>query len=612
MMKDAPYPAPPPAALTMPAFKAPLDDIRYLLNDVHDIGQLSKLPGFEDATPEMIEEILAGGAAFCEDVLFPINQSGDAEGVKLENGQVKTPSGFKEAYTRYAADGWTAVSADANYGGQGLPEMVRFVMEEMLCSANLSFSMYPGLSHGAVSALMSHGSEELKQRFLPKLIDGTWGGTMCLTEAHAGTDLGIINTKAVPAGDGAYKITGQKIFISAGEHDLTENIVHLVLAKLPDAPSGTKGISLFLVPKFLPTEEGGVGTRNGVTCGSIEHKMGIKASATCVLDFDNATGWMVGEPHKGMRAMFVMMNGARLAVGLQGLGLSEVAYQNALAYAKERLQGRSLTGPKNPDGPADPIVVHPDVRKGLLRIKAFNEGMRALAYWVGIRIDLEHRHPDAAVKQDATDMVALMTPVIKAFLTDKAFENTNIALQTLGGHGYIKEYGMEQYVRDARIAPIYEGTNAVQALDLVGRKLPMEGGRLVRRFFEIVKGDVDVAAGVDGLEDYAKALGASLYQLQKATMLLAERGFANPDEAGAAATEYLHLMGYVAVGWQWLRMATVSQQKLAVGTGDKRFHEAKLKTARFYFSRLLPETATLLAAIQSGAAPIMAMAVDEF
>ncbi|MBY0491293.1 MAG: acyl-CoA dehydrogenase C-terminal domain-containing protein [Gemmatimonadaceae bacterium] len=596
----------------MPAFKAPLDDIRYLLNDVHDIGQLSQLPGFEDATPEMIEEILAGGAAFCEDVLFPLNQTGDAEGVKLENGQVKTPSGFKEAYTRYAADGWTAVSADANYGGQGLPEMVRFVMEEMLCSANLSFSMYPGLSHGAVSALMSHGSEELKQRFLPKLIDGTWGGTMCLTEAHAGTDLGIINTKAVPAGDGAYKITGQKIFISAGEHDLTENIVHLVLAKLPDAPSGTKGISLFLVPKYLPTEEGGLGTRNGVTCGSIEHKMGIKASATCVLDFDNATGWMVGKPHKGMRAMFVMMNGARLAVGLQGLGLSEVAYQNALAYAKERLQGRALTGPKNPDGPADPIVVHPDVRKGLLRIKAFNEGMRALAYWVGIRIDLEHRHPDAATRQDASDMVALMTPVIKAFLTDKAFENTNIALQTLGGHGYIKEYGMEQYVRDARIAPIYEGTNAVQALDLVGRKLPMEGGRLVRRFFEFVKGDVEVASSVDGLEDFAKALGASLYQLQKATMLLAERGFANPDEAGAAATEYLHLMGYVAVGWQWLRMATVSQQKLAAGAGDKRFHEAKLKTARFYFSRLLPETATLLTAIQSGAAPIMAMAVDEF
>jgi hypothetical protein len=340
--------------------------------------------------------------------------------------------------------------------------------------------------------------------------------------------------------------------------------------------------------------------------------MGIKASATCVLDFDNAIGWMVGEPHKGMRAMFVMMNGARLAVGLQGLGLSEVAYQNALAYAKERLQGRSLTGPKNPSAPADPILVHPDVRKGLLRIKAFNEGMRALAYWVGIRIDVEHRHPDAAVKQEAEDMVALMTPVIKAFLTDVGFENANIALQTLGGHGYIKEYGLEQYVRDARIAQIYEGTNAVQALDLVGRKLPMEGGRLVRRFFEIVKADVDAAASTDGLEDFAKALGASLYQLQKATMLLAERGFANPDEVGAAATEYLKLMGYVAVGWQWLRMATVSTQQLAASAGEARFHQAKLKTARFYFSRLLPESGALLTAIQAGSASIMALSADEF
>ena len=596
----------------MPAYHAPLDDIRYLLNDVHDIGQLSTLPGFEDATPEMIAEVLAGGATFCEEVLFPINQSGDAEGITLVDGEVKTPAGFKEAYQRYTADGWTAISATPEYGGSGLPEMVRFVMEEMLCSANLSFSMYPGLSHGAYSALMSHGSDELKQRFLPKLIDGTWGGTMCLTEAHAGTDLGIITTKAVPSGDGAYAITGQKIFISAGEHDLTENIVHLVLAKLPDAPSGTKGISLFLVPKYLPTEDGGVGARNGVTCGSVEHKMGIKASATCVLNFDNATGWLVGEPHKGMRAMFVMMNGARLAVGLQGLGLSEVAYQNALAYAKDRLQGRSLTGPKNPGGPADSILVHPDVRKGLLRIKALNEGMRALAYWVGIRIDVEHRHPDAAVRQEAEDMVALMTPVIKAFLTDKGFENANIALQTLGGHGYIKEYGIEQYVRDARIAQIYEGTNAVQALDLVGRKLPMEGGRLVRRFFEIVKRDVDAAAQVEGLEDFAKALGGSLYQLQKATMMLAEKGFANPDEVGAAATEYLQLMGYVAVGWQWLRMATVSTGKLAAGAEDRRFHEAKLKTARFYFGRMLPETATLLAAIQAGSGAIMAFADDEF
>jgi alkylation response protein AidB-like acyl-CoA dehydrogenase len=595
----------------MPAFHAPLDDIRYLLHDVHDIGQLAALPGFEEATPEMIDEVLRGGARFCEEVLFPLNQSGDAEGVHLANGIVTTPAGFKEAYQRYTADGWTAISAEPTYGGTGLPEMVRFVMEELLCSANLSFSMYPGLSHGAYSALMSHGSEELKQRFLPRLIDGRWGGTMCLTEAHAGTDLGILTTRAVPNADGTHAITGQKIFISAGEHDLTENIVHLVLAKLPDAPSGSKGISLFLVPKFLPTADGGLGARNGVTCGSVEHKMGIKASATCVLDFDQATGWMVGEPHKGMRAMFVMMNGARLAVGLQGLGLSEVAYQNARAYARERLQGRSLTGPKHPDGVADPILVHPDVRKGLLRIKSLNEGMRSLAYAVGIRIDLEHRHPDAAVRQDAADLVALMTPVIKAFLTDRGFENTNIALQTLGGHGYIKEYGIEQYVRDARIAQIYEGTNAVQALDLVGRKLPMEGGRLVRRFFELIKTDVDAAAAVAGLEDFAKALGASLYQLQKATMLLAERGFANPDEVGAAATEYLDLMGYTAVGWQWLRMATVSQEKLAAGTDDRQFHEAKLKTARFYFSRVLPGTASLLTAIQSGSAPIMALTADE-
>ncbi len=596
----------------MPVYKAPLDDIRFLLHDVHDVAQLSALPGYEDATPDMIDAVLEGGATMCEDVLFPLNQSGDAEGVRYENGEVRTPAGFKAAYTQYINDGWTAVVSDKAYGGQGLPEAVRFVMEEMLCSANLSFSMYPGLSHGACSALVSHGSQELKDRFLPKLVDGTWGGTMCLTEAHAGTDLGIINTKAVPAGDGAYRITGQKIFISAGDHDLTENIVHLVLAKLPDAPSGSKGISMFLVPKFLPTEEGTPGTRNGVTCGSIEHKMGIKASATCVLDFDNATGWLVGEQHKGMRAMFVMMNGARLAVGLQGLGLSEVAYQNALAYAKDRLQGRSLTGTKNPSGPADSILVHPDVRKGLLRIKAFNEGMRSLAYWVGIRIDVEHHHPDASTREAAEDIVALMTPVLKAFLTDKGFDNTNIALQTLGGHGYIKEYGIEQYVRDARIAQIYEGTNAVQALDLVGRKLPMKGGALVRRFFETVKADLDSAMGNDSFEEFAKPLASSLYQLQKATALLAERGFANPDEAGAAATEYLHLMGYVAVGWQWLRMVTVATEQLAAGTGDARFLRAKIKTARFYVARLLPETASLLAAIQSGCAPIMALDVDEF
>jgi alkylation response protein AidB-like acyl-CoA dehydrogenase len=596
----------------MPAYRAPLDDIRFILHDVHDVARLASLPGCEEATPDVIDAVLAEGAALCEQVLFPLNQSGDSEGCTYDQGTVRTPSGFKAAYRQYAEGGWTGIAADPAYGGQGLPEAVRFVFEEMLCSANLSFSMYPGLSHGAYSALMSHGSDDLKAQYLPKLVSGEWSGTMCLTEAHAGTDLGILTTRAEPAADGTYRITGSKIFISAGEHDLAENIVHLVLARLPDAPAGTKGISMFVVPKRLPTADGRPGSRNGVTCGSIEHKMGIKGSATCVLNFDGATGFLVGEPNKGMRAMFVMMNGARLAVGMQGLGLSEVAYQNALAYAKERLQGRALTGPKHPAGPADPILVHPDVRKSLLRIKAFNEGARSLAYWVGMLIDTEHRHADAMVRQDAADLVALMTPVIKAFFTDLGFEATNLALQTLGGHGYIREYGVEQYVRDARIAQIYEGTNAIQALDLVGRKLPMEGGRPVRRFFALVKGAVDMAEGDEVLEALARPVAEALGRLQKATMLLAERGFANPDEAGAAATEYLHLMGYVALGWQWLTMATVARRRLAAGEGSTPFLEAKLKTARFYMTRLLPQTAALLLQIQAGASAIMAPAPEEF
>lgn len=596
----------------MPAYRAPLDDIRFILHDVHGVARLAELPGCEEATPDLIDAVLTEGAKVCEEVLFPINQSGDAEGCTYDDGTVRTPSGFSDAYRKYTEGGWTGIAADPAYGGQGLPEAVRFVFEEMLCSANLSFSMYPGLSHGAYSALISHGDEELKAQYLPKLVDGTWAGTMCLTEAHAGTDLGMITTRAVPTGNGSYSITGTKIFISAGEQDLTENILHLVLAKLPDAPSGTKGISMFLVPKFLPTSDGLSGTRNGVTCGSIEHKMGIKGSATCVLNFDNATGFMVGEANKGMRAMFVMMNGARLAVGMQGLGLSEIAYQNALAYARDRLQGRSLTGVKNPGGPADAIIVHPDVRRGLLRIKSFNEGARSLAHWVGMLIDIEHRHPDAAAREEASDVVALMTPVIKGFFTDLAFDSTNIALQTLGGHGYIREFGIEQYVRDARIAQIYEGTNAVQALDLVGRKLPMEGGRLVRRFFSLVKADLDATADDETLAALAKPVGEALSKLQKATMWLAEKAFANPDEAGAAASDYLHLMGYTALGWQWVKLATVAQRKLSAGEGDARFLRAKLKTARFFMSHMLPETNALLARIQSGAAPIMALDEDEF
>jgi alkylation response protein AidB-like acyl-CoA dehydrogenase len=606
--------APPVSEIApMPTFKAPLDDIRFVLDDVVGLDAVAALPGLEDATPDLLHTVVAEGAKLCETVLFPVNQSGDHEGVHLEGGEVRTPAGFKDAYQQYREGGWTGLTADPAYGGQGLPYTISTVMEELLCASNLSFSMYPGLSHGAYQALKEYGSDELRDRFLPKLVDGTWSGTMCLTEAHAGTDLGIITTRAEPAGDGAYHITGSKIFISAGEHDLTENILHLVLAKLPDAPAGTKGISMFIVPKFLPTDEGRPGTRNGVTCGSIEHKMGIKASATCVMNFENAKGWMVGEAHKGMRAMFVMMNGARLAVGMQGLGLAEVAYQNALAYAKDRLQGRSLTGAKQPSAPADPILVHPDVRRGLLRQKAFIEGGRAFAYWVGAQIDIEHRHVDPAQREAAGDFVALMTPVVKAFLTDMAFECTNIALQTLGGHGYIREYGMEQYVRDARIAPIYEGTNGVQALDLVGRKLPMEGGRLVRRWFELVGGDLESASADASMAEFVQPVRKALLDLQKATMLLAERGFANPDEAGAAASDYLAMMGYTALGHMWVKQVVAAKKHLdGSANGDRRFYEAKLKTARFYVQKVMPEAGARWAALQAGAGSVMAMAAEEF
>lgn len=596
----------------MPAYRAPLDDIRFVLHDVHGIAQLTELPGFAEATPDMVDAVLTEGARVCEEVLFPLNQSGDAEGCRYEDGEVFTPSGFKEAYTQYTGGGWTGVAADPEFGGQGLPEAVRFVLEELLCSSNLSFSMYPGLSHGAYSALLSHGDEAQKRRYLPKLVDGTWAGTMCLTEAHAGTDLGLLTTKAEPAADGSYRITGTKIFISAGEQDLTENILHLVLAKLPGAPEGSKGISMFLVPKFLVAEDGTLGARNPVTCGSIEHKMGIKGSATCVLNFDNATGFLIGEANKGMRAMFVMMNGARLAVGIQGLGLSEVAYQNALAYAKDRLQGRALTGVKQPESPADPILVHADVRKGLLRMKAFNEGARSLAYWVGMLIDLETRHPDATTREEAADLVALMTPVVKGFFTDLGFDATNIALQTLGGHGYIREYGVEQYVRDARIAQIYEGTNAVQALDLVGRKLPMEGGRLLRRFLALVKADIEAAALDAELEGLASSLNTAVAKLEQASLWLATKGGANPDEAGAAATDYLHLMGYTALGWQWLKMASVAARQLAAGEGNADFLTAKRKTAQFYMDHMLPATESLLVSIRAGSGSIMAFETKEF
>ena len=561
----------------MPTYKAPLDDIRFVLEDLLDVGQLSGLPGYADATPELLAAILEEAAKLCEDVLAPLNQPGDSQGCRYENGVVRTPTGFRDGYTAYVQGGWPAMVASPDFGGQGLPHIAGTVLDEMLCSSNLSFSMYPLLAHGTVGALQRWGDEELKRRFLPKLVDGTWTGTMCLTEPHAGTDLGMIRTRAVPA-----------------------------------APAGTKGISLFLVPKRLPTDEGEAGSPNGVTCGSIEHKMGIKGNATCVINFDGATGWLVGDEHKGMRAMFTMMNGARLGVGLQGLGLAEVAYQNALAYTKDRVQGRSLTGKKAPDQEADPIIVHPDVRRMLLTQKAYIEGERALAYWVGQLIDIEEKHPDAEKRKEAEDLVALMTPIIKGFLTDTGFECANLALQCLGGHGYIREYGLEQFVRDARIAQIYEGTNGVQALDLIGRKVPEGNGRLLRRFLALVQADLQAAQGDARVADLAKQLGEAVRKTQESIMTVIQKAMQNPDEAGAASTDFLRMMGLVATGWMWLKMARVALDRMPAANGDARFYDAKVKTARFYFAKLLPQVDALTATMQSGAAPVMELEAAAF
>jgi alkylation response protein AidB-like acyl-CoA dehydrogenase len=592
----------------MPTYKAPLDEIRFVLEDLLDVGQVSALEGYSDATPDVLAAVLEEAAKLCEEVLTPLNQTGDAEGCHYERGVVRTPAGFRDAYNAYVQGGWPAMVASPEYGGQGLPHIAGTVLDEMLCSSNLSFSMYPLLAHGAVGALERWGDEELKRRFLPRLVDGTWTGTMCLTEPHAGTDLGIIRTRAVPAGDGAYLVTGTKIFISAGEHDLTDNIVHLVLARLPDAPAGTKGISLFLVPKRLPTDEGAAGSPNGVTCGSIEHKMGIKANATCVMNFENARGWLVGEPHKGMRAMFTMMNGARLGVGMQGLGLAEVSYQNAVAYARERLQGRAAHGPAKPTAEADPIIVHPDVRRMLMTMKAYIEGTRALAYWVGILIDVEDHHPDAAKREEAADLVALMTPVIKAFGTDVGFEIANIALQCFGGHGYIREYGIEQFVRDARIAQIYEGTNGVQAMDLLGRKVPEGNGRLVRRFVQLVERDLASANENESLRPIVDAVRDGLVSLVRVTSSIMSRAAKDPDEIGAAATDYLRLFGLVATGWMWVRMVVASQKNHA----SDAFGAAKLATAQFYVTRLLPQAHAYARQIDAGAAPVMALDANAF
>jgi butyryl-CoA dehydrogenase len=594
----------------MPGYRAPLADIRFVLHELLVDEGLDQLPGGEELDAELLDAILEQAGKFCGEVLQPLNRSGDEQGCRLENGVVRTPDGFKEAYRSYAEGGWTGLAADPEYGGQGLPDVIENVVTEMLCSANLSFAMYPGLSHGAYKLIHRFGSDSQKRTYLPPMVAGRWSGTMCLTEPQCGTDLGLIRTRAVPRDDGSYKLDGTKIFISAGEHDLTENILHLVLARTPDAPEGTRGLSVFLVPKFLPGPDGGPGPRNGVACGSIEHKMGIKASSTCVLNFDDATAFLVGELHRGMRVMFTMMNGARLAVAIHGLGVAEAAYQGAAVYARERNQGRALGGARFPEQAADPILVHPDVRRMLLTMRAQIEGARALACWLSARAEHAERSTDPAARAAADDFVSLLMPVAKAYMTDMGSEIANLGVQIYGGHGYIREHGMEQLVRDARICQIYEGANGIQALDLVGRKLPAHMGRYLRQFFHPVSDYIASRSPRDDLSEFVEPLEKAFRRLQRATSWIAARGLSNPDEAGAAASEYLRLFALVAIAYLWARMAETAIDKSSGTNGS--FYGAKVDSARFYMQRILPQTGSLYAAIMAGSKTIMGFDDDAF
>ncbi|PZQ13716.1 MAG: acyl-CoA dehydrogenase [Ancylobacter novellus] len=594
----------------MPSYKAPVEDTLFLLYDVLGFDRHSNLPGFADAGREIVEAVLEEGAKLCEKSFQPLNRSGDLEGcVRAADGSVTTPKGFRDAYRAFADGGWVGLSSDPAYGGQGLPHTIAAAISEYASAANMALAMYAGLTQGAIAALTLHGSEEQKALYLPKMIAGTWTGTMNLTEPHCGTDLGLIRTRAAPQPDGSYRITGQKIFISAGDHDLAENIVHLVLARIEGAPEGTKGISLFVAPKVLPAADGAPGERNAVSCGALEHKMGIHGNATCVMNYDGATGWLVGEENRGLAAMFTMMNEARLGVGVQGLAQSEVAYQNAASYAKDRLQGRALTGAKEADKPADPIIVHPDVRRTLLSIKAFNEAARALVLWTAIRGDVAHVSEDPKERQAGDDHMGLMTPIIKGVITDVGFDNAVKAQQMLGGHGYVAEWGMEQFVRDARIAMIYEGANGVQAMDLVGRKLPRDGGRAIMAFFKEVDGFCKDNAETEGLAPFLKPLKAAREQLQQATLWFMANAMGKPDNAGAGATDYMHLFGLTALGYMWALIAKTALEKQA--EGDARM-EAKLVAGRFFMERIMPQTTARLAAITAGGETVMALPAEAF
>jgi acyl-CoA dehydrogenase len=595
----------------VPLYRAPVDEVMFLLTDVLKVARYDNLPGFADLTPDLALAVLGEAAKLCERVLQPLNQSGDQEGcARHQDGRVTAPKGFKEAYRQYAAGGWMGISAPTEYGGQGLPGLLTVVVNEFMSSANMAFAMYPGLTQGALTTILIHGTSEQKARYVPKMVEGPWTGTMNLTEPHCGTDLGLLRTKAEQQADGSYRITGTKIFISAGEHDLAENIVHLVLARVEGAPSGIRGVSMFIVPKILPNPDGSLGARNAVSCAAIEQKMGIHGNATCVMNYDGATGWLIGPENRGINTMFTMMNEARLGVGVQGLAVSEVAYQNAAAYARDRLQGRALTGAKFPDQPADPLVVHPDVRRMLMTMRAFNEAARALVMWTALQGDVSHRAGEPTSRRVAEDHMALLTPVIKGMLTDRAFANAVLAQQIYGGHGYIAAHGMEQFVRDARIAMLYEGANGIQALDLVGRKLAQDNGRALQAFFGEVQNYI-MQHGGEAMKPYVDPLTTALVHLRQATIWLTRNAPAKPDDAGAGATDYLHMMGLVVLGYMWCRIVEAAMMKLSDDAVAERMR-GKLITGRFFVERMLPATELQLARIRLGSANVMELPAESF